>query len=168
MYFGLQMFGAGKLWQEDPAAFPAKAKEMGFVQAEPCVFLGRALPVQIPGIWDEETFRREAGRLQAAGIQIPSMHVFAMDWEKALPDMLRIAKDCSVRQFVLKCPEQVGREDYTAFVSLCVRMADALAKENAILLLHNEKYDIAGRPDGKTAFEWVLEKCEGRVFAQVE
>ncbi len=168
MYFGLQMFGAGKLWQEDPAAFPAKVKEMGFAQAEPCVFLGGALPVQIPGIWDIDTFRREARWLQNSGIQIPSMHVFAMDWDKALPDMLRIAKECGVRQFVLKCPEQVDREGYTAFVSLCVRLADALAKENASLLLHNEKYDIEGKLDGKTAFEWVLEKCEGRVFAQVD
>ena len=168
MYFGLQMFGAGKLWQEDPAAFPEKVKEMGFAQAEPCVFLGGALPVQIPGIWDIDTFRREAERLQNAGIQIPSMHVFAMDWDKALPDMLHIAKDYGVRQFVLKCPEQVDREGYTAFASLCVRLAEALAKENASLFLHNEQYDIAGRLDGKTAFEWVLEKCEGRVFAQVD
>jgi len=168
MYFGLQMFGVGKLWQEDPAAFPERVGNMGFAQVEPCVFLGGELPVQIPGIWDEGTFRREAERLQNAGIQIPSMHVFAMDWDKALPDMLRITKDCGVRQFVLKCPEQADRENYEAFAAICVRMADALAKENASLLLHNEQYDIAGRLDGKTAFEWVLERCGGRVFAQVD
>ena len=168
MYFGLQMFGAGKLWQEDPAAFPGKVREMGFAQAEPCVFLGGELPVRIPGIWDEGTFRREAERLHAAGIQIPSMHVFAADWDKALDDMLRITKDFGVYQFVLKCPEQVDAESYRAFAAMCVCLADALAKEKASLLLHNEEHDIRGRLDGKTAFEWVLEKCGGKVFAQVD
>ena len=168
MYFGLQMFGAGRLWQEDPAAFPEKVRQMGFSQVEPCVFLGGKLPGQIPGVWDAEAFRREAERLQAAGIGIPSMHVFAMDWDRALEEMLRIAGECGVRQFVVKCPEQVDRESYGDFASRCVRMADALAGENAKLLLHNEKADIEGRIEGKTAFEWVLERCGRKVLAQVD
>ena len=168
MDFGLQMYGVGKLWQESPAVFPKKIRDMGFAQVEPCVFLGGEMPVQIPGIWDETTFVREAARLRAEGIQMPSMHVFAADWEKALSRMLQIAEQQGIRQFVLKCPEKVEKEGYTAFVSQCVHMADALAEKGAALLLHNEQHDIAGRIDGKPAFEWVLEKCGGKVFAQVD
>ena len=168
MDFGLQLFCAGKLCQDNPAGFPEKVRSMGFSQVEPCVFLGGDMPVQIPGIWDEATFIREAARLQAEGIRIPSMHVFAADWEKAVFAMLRIADQYSIRQFVLKCPEKVEEDGYTAFVSQCVRMADALAEKGAALLLHNERHDIAGRIDGKPAFEWVLEKCGRKVFAQVD
>ena len=168
MYFGLQLYGAGGLWQQDPAAFPEKLREMGYSLAEPCVFLGGSLPVQIPGIWDEETFLREAKRFQAAGIRFPSMHVFAADWDKALPAMLRIAGDCGIRSFVLKCPEHADQENLSVFASQCVSMADALAAAGASLLLHNEKWDIAEKAGGKSVFEHVLEKCGGKVFAQVD
>ena len=168
MDFGLQLYGAGKLWQEDPALFPEKVRRMGYALAEPCVFLGGKLPAQIPGIWDEETLKREAGRLRAAGLGIPSVHALAADREQALPDMLRIAGECGIRRFVLKCPEKVEKETYTAFVSQCIRMADALAEKGAVLLLHNEKHDIAGKIEGKPAYEWVLEKCGGKVLAQVD
>ena len=168
MDFGCQLYAAGKLWQENPAAFPDRIREMQFTQAEPCVFLGGTLPAQIPGIWDEETFRQETERLRSAGIGIPSVHVFFADRANAEADLRRIAEQYGIRQFVLKCPEKVDKEEYTAFAATCVRLADALAEKDAALLLHNEIWDIREKLEGQTAFEWVLNACGGKVYAQVD
>lgn len=166
MKFGIQMFGSRKEWQPDPEKFFETIRSWGYRQLEPCVSFDGGKDADVWGFWKPSDLERWAPVLRELGIEIESAHVFSNDLEAVLPEILRLASVCGIRQFVLKCPEKIEEGVYRAYADTCVRCAKALEQQGVELLFHNGGEEIVGRLCGKTAYEFLLEACGGAVGAQ--
>lgn len=97
-----------------------------------------------------------------------SAHAYSMDFLAALPQMIELAKETGIRQFVCKPPRECTQDALSAFAMKTIHLADRLSEAGIQLLLHNEEHEIRTVIDGQTAFEWLLDACGSKVSAQVD
>lgn len=109
-----------------------------------------------------------ASLCQSLGIYMTSAHAYSMDFLAALPQMIELAKETGIRQFVCKPPRECTQDALSAFAMKTIHLADRLSEAGIQLLLHNEEHEIRTVIDGQTAFEWLLDACGSKVSAQVD
>ena len=168
MKIGIQMFGVLRDHKEDTLGALKALKEMGYSLIEPCVSLGR-----IEGfdhvIWPLDWFLAHADELKALGFEFPSCHIFGKNLTAQTEALGKLIETTGIRTFIVKLPRDgltAERLHETAIDYM--NLANALAPFGAEVLIHNETHDIAAKVNGKTAFEYVLDLCLGKVGAQVD
>ncbi len=167
MRFGIQGFG---LFRADAGPYPdifRTVRSAGFRLLEPCIAFG-----PVPGfermIWPAD---RAGPLLQEAldsGLAVESCHVFADNLSACVPRMAELAGQFGIRQFVVKTPPDMSPLSLQQAALRYMDLADSLAGFGAGLLIHNEAEDIRTRVRGKTAYEYLLDLCLGKVDAQVD
>ena len=163
----VQLWGVLKDRKEGTLEALRELKQLGFNIIEPCIALE-----PVPGlehvIWPREWFNAHAGEITETGLEIISCHIFADDVARQAHELVAFAEESGIRQFVVKSPRTLSEDTIgKAGSGYCVA-ADALASVGAKLLLHNEAEDIIARINSKTAYEYLLDICDGKVGAQVD
>ncbi len=166
MKFGIQTYGPRPLWQPDPEAYFREIYRMGYRQLEPCVAVPGSEETSAMGFWSPEELAEYCETLEKIGLDVVSVHVFTQDLASALPELLRLAGTCGITQVVLPCPQEIEEKVYLAYAEICKACARELQKEGARLLFHNNGGEIRGKLGGKTAYEFLLDACEGLAGAQ--
>lgn len=164
MKLGAQLFGLLEHTRTNPDRLYATLKGSGYTDVEACVYLDGPRG-QIP-FWDMAELAQQVPLLRARGLTLSSCHIVSRDWAAAMPTLERLVTDYGVRQFVLGCPSPVDLETYAAYAETCMQLARQLAKRGATLLLHNSHAEILTKLEGRTAYEWLLDRCQGLLGAQ--
>ena len=165
MRFGINLFGVWKELEKDPAQFCRKVRSYGYRYLEPCVAVTGRIE-GVPQFIDEDTLSALIGTAKAEGLTIESVHAGVTDEEQAEQRLVYLAKTYGIRQFVFGCPGEFTLEAYEARAQKLLSWADTLAKEGAEILLHNGGPDSAAQIDGMAAYEWMVRRCKGRIFAE--
>lgn len=165
MKFGIQTFGSRNEWKKDPLGFFKTIRSWGYRYLEPCVSFGK-LDLSKVGIWTTEEMERYVPTMREAGLELDSVHAFSQNLEEDLPEMLQTAERHGIKRYVLKCPGEITEEAYRAYGETCKACAKALRSHGIELLFHNGGEEISGKLQGKTAYEYLLDLCEGYVGAQ--
>lgn len=167
MKFGVQLFG---VLADRPGqtleVLEAMAKA-GITCLEPCVSV-EPIPGMEHVIWPASWLEENIGRLSEMGMEIPSAHLFAKELGSCVPVVKRLAEQTGLRQVVLKSPQELTDMSLQQAALRYRKLADELADSGVEVLLHNEGHDISTKIGGKTAYEHLLDLCQGKVFAQVD
>ena len=165
MRYGINLWGVWNLLSADPAGFCGKVREMGYQYLEPCITVGRGIE-GLPQFMDEEALTQFINTAKAHDLKVEAAHVAVTDEANAVQIMLKQAETLGIRQFVFKCPPTLTEEELGSYAQRLISYADALSEAGATILLHNGGEDIAAKIGGVSAYEWLLEKCGGKVFAE--
>ena len=105
--------------------------------------------------------------LKELGLEVISCHVASENFDDSIPEICRLADEFGVKQFVVGTGElsQAAIEERSA---LYRKIADILKDHNAELLIHNGKPDIAAKIQGRTAYEYMVDCCLGKVGMQFD
>lgn len=164
MKLGIQMFGPGRFYFENPENFLAQLKERGYTVIEPCVLFGDApLPV-----WKAADVQLHADRVHGLGMEVDSFHTFAGEFWKMVPEHVEVCRKAGFKRVVLGYREAFTRENADAFIAHSIEMADALAEHGIEVWLHNSWQEIREKIDGISYYEYILRGCGGKVGAQVD
>lgn len=164
MRYGLAMFGMSKAFRENPEGFLKTMSEAGYRYLEPCLY-EESIPMLAPFTWTAEDWENYAPLLEKYGFFTDSIHVFPLDLSARLPEYIKLCKQHHVHQLVLPCRKQ---ENYTAYLKELTDAAELLEKEGIELLLHNGKDVSEEYLDGVSIYEWVLQNCSAKVYAQAD
>ncbi len=161
MKYGVQLFGVREQVMKQPEAFYQQIAKMGIAAIEPCVFFG---PCPVEGLWDEAEYERQKPLWTKAGLCAPSCHLLMkeLDPKKVIAFSQRFAPE----QIVLNVPAFEKMEEAAAYAHKCDEIAAAL--KDVELLLHNNEASCSRRLEGKSVYEWVLDACGEKVFAQID
>ena len=144
-----------------------RLKEQGYAAVEPCVAF-----FTIPGfekaIWPVEYFEAIMPKIREIGLDVESVHVLGNQLNAYTDELIRLAKTYGIKYFVVKTPQDMSVLSLQKASMEYLTVADALAEVGAKLLIHNEQADIAEKVNGRTAYEYLLDLCQDRVFAQVD
>lgn len=168
MYFGLQMYGVSQEWKQNPEGFLKKIYEAGYRQIEPC--LGFRVDARDYGFWLPEDLEQAMPMLTKYQIEVHAVHIFLDEYhyERELAILVDLAQKYQIKWFVVKSPARLTKDVLDETAARYREMADELEKAGAGLLIHNEKEDICIRINGKTAYEYLLNDCGGKVGAEVD
>lgn len=168
MYFGVQMYGVSKKWKQDPEGFLKKIYEAGYRQIEPC--LGFRVDARDYGFWIPEDLEQAMPLLAKYHIEVHAVHIFLDEYhyERELAILTELAQKYHISWFVVKSPARLTKDVLDETAARYRELAEELEKAGAGLLIHNEKEDICIRVNGKTAYEYLLEACGGKVGAEVD
>ncbi len=144
-----------------------KLKEAGYTSVEPTVVFNGPSALSAAG-WDPQTFRKQVEVFARLGLEVSSLRVEASDCQECMPDLLSLVKSCGISQVVLTLSSSHLKETLEEFAQKCVRLAHALAGENAELLLRNEPGDLSEKIEGYSVLERVLDRCGGLVKLQFD
>lgn len=165
MVLGIQLYGPvakGTLSTKD---LMEGLKEIGFGMAEPCISLdGKS---GAPTFWQPDELEDKFEILNSAGLKCISCHISAANYAESIPSMCELADKYGVKQFVVGTGG-LSKEEIESTATVYCMMADALKDHGAEVLLHNGKPDIAAKIDGKTAYEYMIECCGGKVSMQFD
>ncbi len=165
MLFGTQLFGISKIFNSDPEGTLKRLSDAGYSFIEPCVAFS-----DLGGfeklIWTPQSAEEYSPLLAKYNLSISSCHIFAADILAETDAVIAFGKKFGVSQFVMNCPQEITLETYSAYAELCSAVADKLSAAGMELLLHNNYLEISTKLKGKTAYEWLIEKCGGKVGMQ--
>lgn len=168
MYFGVQMYGVSKEWKQDPEGFLKKIYAAGYRQIEPC--LGFRVDARDYGFWLPEDLEQAMPLLEKYHIEVHAAHIFLDEYhyERELAILAELAQKYHISWFVVKSPVRLAKDVLDETAARYRELAEELEKVGAGLLIHNEKEDICIRVNGKTAYEYLLDACGGKVGAEVD
>lgn len=140
-------------------------KAIGINRVEPCVTLDGKM--NNPSFWIMEKCAEVFPILEKIGLEVISCHIASEDLNSSIPEILKLVDDFGVKQLVVGTGElnEVAIQE-RAF--LYRKIADILSEHNAELLLHNGKPDIACKIQGRTAYEYMIDICLGKVGMQFD
>ncbi len=167
MKFGLQLFGIYDICKKNPETLFEKLSDIGYQHVEPCIAFGNLGGFE-KSIWTVEEFERTLPLLQKHNLEVISCHVFSMNLREAVLEMKRMVVQHGIKQFVLKCPHELTKVRMQEVAFSYIQAAEELLKVGARILIHNGGSEIAKKIDGRSAYEWFLDACLGRVEAQVD
>lgn len=167
MRFGVQLFGVlnGNQKKEEEIFRLLRETGVGFV--EPCITTGRIEGFENV-IWTTEHFEELMPLLKENGLTAVSCHIFSRDLSADIERLRYLADVCGIRQFVVKSPQDLSERSLQETALNYIQTAQKLAGSGAELLVHNEAADIRTRIGGRTAYEYLLDLCLGRVGAQID
>ena len=168
MKLGIQLFG---VLRDGDISFPealALLKGIGYTMIEPCLAPDMEASPMPQSIWTLETFEQNARLVREAGLDLPSVHLFARDLAACAPVLARLARTYGVRYFVVNSPRELTVEALQETALNYMRTADLLQEAGAELLIHNESADISAKIAGVTACERLMDLCLGRLAAEVD
>lgn len=140
-------------------------KNIGIDRVEPCISLdGKSTN---PSFWSMEKCEEIFPLLKKLGLEVISCHVASEDLNESIPEICRLVKEFGIKQIVVGMPElnEVAIQE-RAF--LYCKIADVLSECGAELLIHNGKPDIAVKIQGRTAYEYMIDVCLGKVGMQFD
>ena len=164
MKIGIQLFGVLKDRQEKPAEALEMLRELGYSRIEPCISL-QPIPGLDHVVWSLDWLDAHGEEIRGIGLEMVSCHLFA---ENPGAERLQRIAAHGIRQFIVKSPQTLTEETLQEAARSYMRLADLLADMDAELLIHNEAQDITTKFSGKTAYETLLDLCEGKAGAQVD
>lgn len=165
MILGLQMYGPLAKKAMDEKQLFNKIKDIGFDRIEPCICFDEKNDK--PSFWSVEHFEEVYPVIKEMGLDIISCHVRAEDLKKALPKMCELAEKFKIKHFVVGLGEanEIAIQE-RAFIFRA--MADELEKYGARILLHNGKTNTSVMINNRTAYEYMVDICLGKVGMQFD
>ena len=166
MILGMQMYGpiAAKGTMEMRELLKG-LKEIGIGRIEPCISLdGKS---GAPTFWQPEQCEEYFAMASELGLEVISAHVSAVSYEESMQALCELADKYGVKQFVVGTGGLSEAEIETT-AGVYGKMADALAEHGAEVLIHNGKPDIAAKVNGKSAYEYLVDICNGKVAMQFD
>lgn len=167
MKFGVQLFGILKNRRDNTMETLRALRQLGFSRIEPCLSL-EPIPGMEHVIWPIPWFEAHWEEICGLGLEIVSAHIFTEGLAASAGEWKRLAEKYHIGQFIAKLPQDKSHEVLQQAALSYMQVADTLAEVGAMLLLHNEGTDIQTLIRGKTAYEYLLELCLGKVGAQVD
>lgn len=171
MKLGVQIYGCTKEFRKDPEAFCARMAAAGYTQIEPCISLSMtAEELMVNGmnpVWQPEEVAGFQKMLQRHGLELTSCHIFG-DVRKDADKAAALVEKHGVKQVVVNCGFAGTKAEYDAFADGCLYLAQKLQALGAEMWIHNGWPEIRTKIDGKTALEYVLERCGGKVGTQID
>lgn len=164
MRYGVQMFGANPYFQKDPEGFLFTMKQAGYRYLEPDIILS-PVPFLSEHAWLPEEIEQFRPILDKYGFQMPTCHVFTQDILRDLPFFIEIALENGISEIIFPCPNG-SKEECDRMAQVLIKAAEIASKSNIKIGLHNTKAASEERIDGVSVFEWMLNRCEGKVGAQ--
>ena len=141
--------------------------DIGYGYVEPCVSvdsIDRYTDVIIP--MDE--YAEFQAVLDRCELKVYSCHLFSQDIHADMDKIISFGKKYGIKQFVVKSPQKLTKETLQEAAFAYRTLAEGLFDIGCELLIHNEEDDIKTIIEGKTAYEYLLDACLGKVFAQVD
>lgn len=169
MYTGIQLFGLLKDETDDISLDEVflKIKEAGYSHIEPCLC---AEPIPVPAfkkiIWPFDEFKKNADKIKALGLGIDSVHIFFNNPVQYAKKLAELAKEYGITKYVAKCPRSTEREVLHETAMAYMQTAEILKDAGVELLVHNEAVDVSTKVLGTTAYEYLIDLCQGKVFMQ--
>ena len=169
MNFGVQLFGIMNTLKGRPAEEIFRSlHEAGAAFAEPCV-ASFSIPGLTHAFWTVDAFHEQyLPLLKRYDLAPVSVHFASENLLADLPVIRQLAEEDGIRQFVVKPPQDLSGKSLQQAAIVYTSAADRMKEFGAELLLHNEKADIETRVDERSAFEYLLDLCLGKVGAQVD
>ena len=167
MKFGVQLYGPLNNMQGEVLEKLSALVKAGITEIEPCVTTG---PIFGPEgvIWPADWLLAHVEEIRDMGLRIVSIHVFAENLVQSVDKLKAIAEKTGLKQFVVKTPENSTESILQQTALNYMKAADMLETFGVRLLLHNEAGDIQTKIAGRTAYEYLLDLCMGKVGAQVD
>lgn len=165
MILGLQLYGPIACSKMEIRELLAGIKKIGIERVEPCISLdGKS---NNPSFWSMAKCAEIFPVLKELGLEVLSAHVASEDLNGSIPEICRLVDEFGVKQIVVGTGElnEVAIQE-RAF--LYRKIGDVLAARGAELLLHNGKPDIATKIQGRTAYEYMVDICLGKVGMQLD
>ena len=167
MQFGIQGYGLLQNTDMELRDILQELHKAGYRIFEPCISF-KNIPGYERVIWNVHDYPQYASLLKSEGFQVVSCHIFPKDLFADGKEIVSLAERYGIRQFVLKSPRDISEQSLQQAAQNYLRLADQLEPCGAKVLLHNEVNDSEKRIQGKTAFEFLLDLCLGKVYAQVD
>ena len=167
MKFGAMLFGILNSVHDEPEKVFKKIADAGIKQVEPCIATFTAKGFEHV-LWTAERFKELLPVIKENGLEVVSCHLFSQELMADMEIIRGLCVECGIRQFVVKSPKELTEKALQECALNYMQAAQAMAGFGAQLLLHNESEDIQTKICGKTAYEYLLDQCHGRVFAQVD
>ena len=167
MKTGVQLFGPLRNRKGTVLENLTQLAEAGITRIEPCLSLE-----PIPGfeavIWPINWLMENLEEIKALGLQIISAHVFGSHLVSSAGKLKKVAEAAGLLAYVVKTPREITDISLHQAAMNYQKLADELAVSGTELWLHNEAEDIQTSIHGKTAYEYLLDLCQGKVYAQVD
>lgn len=166
MILGLQLYGPiANKGNMDLLSLLEGIKTVGIDRVEPCISLDGKN--NNPSFWNLEQCKQIFPKLKEIGLEVLSCHISCENFLESLDAMCLLVDEYNVKQLVVGMPElnEVAIQE-RGFVYR--KIADVLSAHNAQLLLHNGKPDIAVKIQGRTAYEYMIDVCLGKVGMQFD
>lgn len=171
MKLGVQIYGCTMEFRKNPEMFCARMAAAGYTQIEPCVALSMTEEELIANgmnpVWQPDEVAGFKAMMQRHGLALTSCHIFG-DTKKDAEKAVALVKEHGVKQIVVNCGFAGTKEEYDTFADGCLYLAEKLNDAGAELWIHNGWPEIRTKIDGKTALEYVLERCGGKVGTQID
>ncbi len=170
MKLGVQCYGLQNMPKENPRSFFEKLYGMGYRLVEPFIWFDKKpeeeYPVNLWSIWQAEEAAARLRELQEIGFETSSAHVLG-DPASALADMISLAEEFGIRQYVVGLPQPIEEQTLRRAAKSYQICAEKLALHGITLLVHNGGAEpTAVKIEGKTAYEFLLEQAGERLGAQ--
>lgn len=163
MKFGIQLYGIDKECKQCPAEWFQALKDFGYQIIEPCMTFYESNTVNG---WSPDRFCDYADIAINKGFKIVSCHILSENPKEDTFKAVQILKEYQVSYLVWNIPKILTTQEGENFASACMEVADGLLKYDMKLLLHNGVDAIRDKIGGMSVFEWVLEHCEDKVYAE--
>ena len=141
--------------------------DAGFKLAEPCVSV-EAIEGFDNVIIPMERYVELSALFDKYGIGVYSCHLFSSDIMADMDKIVSFGKKYGIKQYVVKSPKELTKEALQAAAFEYRALAERLEEIGCQLLIHNEDADIKTKINGVSAYEYLLEICLGKVYAQVD
>lgn len=166
MILGLNLYGPLANTSMDEIEFLTAIKEIGYDRIEPCIKLRGESDNK--SFWSVKHFVELLPTIRNLGLDVVSCHVITDNLLEDYPVMCTLAETYGIEAFVVKMPRDLSEIsiEETAFTYRMI--ADELEEFGGILLLHNRLEDTATKIKGRTAYEYMLDICLGRVGMQLD
>lgn len=165
MILGLQLYGPIANSKMDLPDLLKGIKEIGIDRVEPCISLdGKS---ENPSFWSMEKCKEIFPFLKKIGLEVISCHITSEDLNASIPEICTLADEYGIKQFVVGMPE-LRETAIQERAFLYRKIADILVDHNAELLVHNGRPDIAVKIHRRTAYEYMIDICLGKVGMQFD
>ena len=167
MILGAQLFGICFNSSFETEETLKKLKDMGYDFVEPCVAL-ETIPGMEKAIWPMETFKELYPKIRKIGLDVISVHLFGQDLAGKATMIRDFCIEYKIRYIVVKTPKDMSDLSLQKVSMEYMTVADTIAEAGARLLIHNDYAEIETKINGKTAYEYLLDLCQNRVYAQID
>lgn len=165
MILGLQLYGPIACGKMDSVEMFRGLRKLGIDRVEPCITLDGKM--NNPSFWNMEQCAKLFPVLKEVGLEVLSCHVASENLSESIPEICRLTDDFGVKQIVVGTGE-LTEEAIQERAFLYRKIADILKEHGAELLIHNGKPDIAAKIKGRTAYEYMVDICLGKVGMQFD
>lgn len=186
MKFGVQLFGPGNLCKSDPESFFKTLLDIGYQLIEPCVWLEEVPEdAKIYPIWTIDEFTTFKSIYEKYNLKVQSCHIFTRSLDKMSNNhdfnslisiiaskIKKLHDDFGISYFIFAGHSETTKEGCLNYSKKLIQLSQQLSSiqtDNSIrLLLHNGKEESVSKIEGKSAFEFLLDCCDGYIESQID